>query len=34
LHRVAHVIVRELLAPPPKQVQTDGEVLRGFNVVP
>jgi hypothetical protein len=32
LHRVAHAIVRELLAPPSKLAQTGGEVLRGFNV--
>jgi len=34
LHRVAHAIVRELMAPPPKPAQTGGEVLRGFNVAP
>jgi len=32
LHRIAHAIVRELLAPPPRQPQTGGEVLRGFNL--
>ena len=34
LHRVAHTLVHELLAPPPKQPQTGGEPLRGFNVTP
>jgi hypothetical protein len=34
LHRVAHAIVRELLALPFKPAQTGGEVLRGFNVAP
>jgi hypothetical protein len=38
LHRVAHAIVRELMAPPPRQRQRAGprqeEALRGFDVAP